>query len=430
MPVRALREQIPYSPMDRPIDAPLLTRARVLGGLLLFLVALAAIAGFVRYGTGRTLVEKRGELVISTVHNGAFSDYIPLTGTIQPFEVVYLDAVDGGQVAAVLVEEGALVSAGQPLVRLNNANLHLQVINSEAQLSEQLNRLASTRLQFEQSRLMHDRDDIDFTFQVDTASKRLARFQAAGVSGAIKRADIEDAALDLERLQRLQAAQRRARAADDRLQQQEMEQVDRTMKGLSDNLEVARRNLDNLTIKAPINGRLTSLDAYVGESKATGQRIGQIDQVDRYKVEALVDEHYLPRLAVGQKATGFLGEKSVMLRVRKIYPEVSDRSFKVDLEFVAAPSADIRRGMSVQMRLEEGAQRRGLLLDNGPFYEDTSGTWVFVLNESRTEARRRAVQLGRRNPEVIEVLGGLRAGDAVITSDYGALREFSKIELR
>jgi HlyD family secretion protein len=429
MSMRAARkDNIAVTPMDRRIDAPRFTRSRILGVALLMLLAAAYV--YATFGTERSLTVPGDELVISPVFAGAFHDYIPVTGTIQPIETIYLDAVDGGQVSEVMVEEGAIVPAGQPLVRLTNANLHLQVINSEAQLSEQLNRLASTQLQFEQSRLAHDRDEIDLAFQVDTAAQRLARMRAAESSGAIKRADIEDAALDLERLRRLQAAVHRARAVDSRLQQEQVTQLDASVKGLTSNLYMARRNLDNLVIKAPIAGQLTSLDAHVGESKSAGQRIGQLDQMDRFKVEAQVDEHYLPRVAVGQRAQARLGAEERVLTVTKIYPEVRERMFRIDLEFTGEAPVSVRRGLSMQIRLEVGSESKGLLVANGPFYEDSSGEWLFVLDASGRQATRRSVRLGRRNPESIEVLGGLREGERVITSSYETLKQFSKIRVR
>jgi HlyD family secretion protein len=420
--------EVVVSAMDRLVTGPRITRTQLLAGAAVALFATAAGYGYVRFGLQRTLSMDAERVVISTVQPGSFHDYIPITGNVQPRETVFLDAIDGGQVVQLMVEEGAVVSAGQPLVRLNNTNLQLQVINSEAQLSEQLNRLTSTKLAFEQSRLAHTRELIDMQFQVEQSSQRLARMQSLGGTGAIKRSDFEDAQLDLNRLRDLHAAAKEARRIDESLQKEQMQQIDKTIANLNKNLAIARQNLDNLTIKAPIAGQLTSLEAHMGESKRPGERIGQIDQIDTYKVTALVDEHYLPRVAVGQDATAEIDGKEHRLQLIKQYSEVRERQFKVDLAFVDDVPASIRRGQSMQLRLAIGASSDGLVVANGPFYEDTGGQWAFVVNDA--QANRRPIKLGRRNPESVEVLEGLSSGERVITSSYESLKDFARIDLR
>ncbi|HTE43087.1 MAG TPA: HlyD family efflux transporter periplasmic adaptor subunit [Steroidobacteraceae bacterium] len=421
-------EAMSVSAMDRRVAQPFLTKPRmiVIAGALLFVSAVGY--GYVRYGLQRTLSMDTERLVISSVQPGSFHDYIPITGNVQPRETVFLDAVDGGQVMQLLVEEGAVVTAGQPLVRLNNTNLQLQVINSEAQLSEQLNRLTSTKLSFEQSRLRNARDLIDMQFQVEQSSQRLRRMESLDGTGAIKRSDIEDSQLDLKRLRDLLGAAINAKEIDEGLQIEQITQVNRTIAQLNKNLSLARQNLDNLTIKAPIAGQLTSLEAHAGESKRPGERIGQIDQIDTYKVEALVDEHYLSRAAVGQDATAEIEGVTRRLQLTKLYSEVRERQFKVDLKFIDDMPRTVRRGQSLQLRLAIGASSQGLVVANGPFYEDTGGQWAFVVRGSLAE--RRPVKLGRRNPESVEVLEGLAADDRVITSSYESLKDFTRIELR
>ena len=421
-------DEVAVSGMDRRVSQPLLSRSQVVALVGGALFVAAAAYGYVRYGLERTLSMDVERLVISTVQPGSFHDYIPITGNVQPRETVYLDAVDGGQVMELLVEEGAVVSAGQPLVRLNNTNLQLQVINSEAQLSEQLNRLTSTKLAFEQSRMRNMRELIDMQFQVEQTAQRLKRMESVFGTGAIKRSDIEDMQLDLNRLRDLLAAAQEAKRVDESLQKEQIVQVNNTIAQLNKNLTIARQNLDNLTIKAPIAGQLTSLEAHPGESKRPGERIGQIDQIDTYKVEALVDEHYLPRAAGGQEATAQIDGAEYRLQLTKLYSEVRDRQFKVDLTFVGDAPKSVRRGQSLQLRLAIGASSQGLVVANGPFYEDTGGQWAFVVDGSQAE--RRPIKLGRRNPESVEVLEGLQANDRVITSSYESLKDFTRIELR
>jgi HlyD family secretion protein len=447
--------RVPLAPMDRPIEQRRLTRGRIIGAALALLGVLAAAFGYARYGTARTLTLRADRVVLATVRAGDFLEYIPVTGTVQPRETVYLDAVDGGQVAQLYVEEGAFVKAGQPLVRLENAGLQLQVLNSEAEVSEQLDRLAAAKLQFAQSRLTHARELIDAEYQADEAQKRFARLAALAGSGIVKRADIEDARLELERMQRLEAADVQARDVDEALQRGQVAEIDRLVAGMRANLAIAKQNLDHLVIRAPFDGQLTMLDAHLGESKAAGQRLGQVDRTDGFKVEALIDEHYLQRVAVGETSTTEPDSDSPRqsFTVAKVYPQVTDRQFKVDLLPIAAqsptgalgtPGAAIladapravnsssqgfRRGETLQLRLDIGAERKGLVVTNGPFYDDSAGQWVFVLPRGGNVALRRRVELGRRNLEQVEVLGGLSPGERVIVSSYESFKGIDRITL-
>jgi HlyD family secretion protein len=415
--------------MDRRVHMSWFTPPRLAAIALSLAIAAAGTYGYVRYGITRTLSIEAQRVVISPIATGAFHDYVPVTGNVQPRETVYLDAVDGGQVMEVLVEEGSLVSAGQSLVRLNNTNLQLQVINSEAQLSEQLNRLTSTKLTFEQTKLSHARELIDVQFQIDQSKQRLRRMESLANTGAIKLADIEDSRLELARLTQLRRELEHATQVDAMLQREQIVQLDRAVKGLNANLDLARQNLENLVIKAPIGGHLTSLEAHLGESKLPGQRLGQIDQVEAFKVVAFVDEHYLARVTAGQNATAEIDGAEHRMRLVKVYPEVRERQFKVDLTFADATPASVRRGQTLQLRLEIGASSAGLIVANGAFYEDTGGQWAFVVTDEET-AERRPVKFGRRNPEQVEVLEGLSAGDRLITSSYETLKQFDRIELR
>jgi HlyD family secretion protein len=412
--------------MDRPVERVWMTRSRAFTAAALLLLALAAALAYQRYGA-RSVTLGRDRVVLSTVSQGAFVEYIPLTANVEPRETVYLDAVDGGQVAQVLVEEGVAVKQGQPLVRLNNTALQLQVISSEAQLSEQLDRLTSTKLQFEQGKLAHSRELIDVRFQIEQAAQRLKRLTALTGTGVVRRADVEDAELELDRLHRMEAAVAEAQSVDQSLQSEQIRQLDRTVAGLTRNLDIARQNLENLTIKAPFEGQLTTLDAHLGQSKRPGERVGQVDRLDGFKAVALVDEHYLPRVAVGQVATLDGDGSAQRLELIKTYPEVRERQFKVDLAFTGGAPSTVRRGQTLQLRLKIGGERRGLVVANGPFYEDTGGQWVFVVPAGSSQAQRRGVTLGRRNLDQVEVLGGLAPGDRVIVSGYESFKNVDRI---
>ena len=227
----------------------------------------------------------------------------------------------------------------------------------------------------------------------------------------------------------MQAAERDAQAVDEKSQTAQVERLRDSLDAMTRNLSIARENLDNLMITAPITGQLTLLEANVGESKAPGQRIGQIDEVGSYKITAPIDEFYLTRVVVGQQASVEIDSHEYPLTIFKVYPEVRNRQFEVDLAFKGTPPDVIRRGQTVRMRLEIGLPADTLVVANGAFYDDTGGTWVFAVAPSGAYAERRPVRLGRRNPEGIEVLEGLREGDRVVTSSYESFRDFDRLQL-
>ncbi len=426
----AARAEEHFSPMDRKVEPPSRLRRRLAWLLGLMLAAGLGTAGYWKFALTRTLVVNRDQIVIAPVRAGTFTEYIPATASIAPRTTAYLDAVEGGQVAELLVEEGAFVRRGQVLVRLKNTNLQLEVLGRQAQLMEQLDRLNSTMLSFEQARLGHERDLIDASGQIQQLSQRLARRQALGMAGAVPAAEIDEIKIDLERYRNLENKMMEAREVDRRFQTQQLRQLREAIETTQDNIARAGETLDSLAVKAPITGQLSALDADLGAAKAPGQRIGQIDDSSSYKAEASIDEFYLGRVVIGQHATAEVDGREVSLEVGKVYPQVLNRQFKVDLLFTGATPPSVRRGETLQARLEVGAAHQTLVTGNGPFYEDTGGTWVFVLTKSGTEAERRSVHLGRRNPEQVEVLSGLSAGDRIITSSYDSLRAYDRISVR
>ena len=399
-------------------------------GVATALLMSVAAAAYWRFALTRTLAVNRDHLVIAPVKVGVFAEYIPAQATIQPRLTAYLDAIEGGQVAERLVEEGAFVKRGQVIVRLKNTNLELEVLGRQAQLMEQLDRLNSTLLSFQQARLGHERELIDASAQVRQIAERLARRQALGVAGAVPAAEIDELKIDLDHYRSLEQKMAEARDVDVQFQTKQMKELREAIKATQDNISMAGETLQSLAVKAPISGQLSALDADLGAAKAAGQRIGQIDDSTSYKAEARVDEFYLGRIAIGQPATTEIEGQMLHLEVAKVYSEVRDRQFKVDLYFTGTAPPSVRRGQTLQLRLEIGAAHQSLVTANGPFYQDTGGTWVFVLSPSGGDAERRNVRLGRHNPEQIEVLSGLSAGEQIITSSYDALRSFDRIYIR
>jgi len=416
--------------MDRKVERRGIPWPRILAGSVIAALVIAVIYQFFETSSMRSFAIAQDLVTVETAERGTFLDFVPIRGSVTPLNTVYLDAIEGGRVEHVLVEEGALVGAGQPILELSNTTLQLDVISREAQVSEQLNNLRNTRLAMEQNRLSLKSTLIEVDYQITRLTRLTERRADLFERGLIARQDYEDAADELEYFHNRREVTIESQEADERMRLAQIESLESTVEQLERNLEIARSNLDNLVIKAPTAGQLTSLDAEVGESKARGQRLGQIDDVDDFKVTALVDEFYVTRTRNGQAAEFDLSGRTHRLEVIKVYPEVLNGEFEIDLAFVEALPADLRRGQTLQIRVALGDSSEALLLPRGGFFEDTGGSWAFVLDESGDYAFKRNLRLGRRNPEYFEVLEGLAPGDRVITSAYTSFATMDRVQLR
>ena len=412
--------------MDRRIE----TRSRrpyLVAAGAAAVVALVA-AAFLTDGTSTSFTLDGQRIRTATVSTGMYEDYIPLRASVEPERTVYLDAIEGGRVERILVEEGAFVEEGQPLVDLSNTSLQLDVIAREAEVSEQLNNLRNTQLAIEQNRLKLKSDLIEIDYQIVRLQRLVNRYEELEGNQFISKTEYEDARDELDYWTNKRVVTRESQEQDEKIRLAQIEQLESSVSQLEKNLTLARSNLDNLLIRAPRSGQLTSLNAEIGESKARGERLGQIDDVDRFKATALVNEFYLNRVRQGQQALLDIGGREHRLEISKIYPEVQASQFEIDLRFLGTAPTDIRRGQTLQLRLILGdTADQATLLANGPFYNDTGGAWVFVLDPNGEVATRREVQLGRRNPNNIEVEAGLLPGDEVIISSYANFIEVDRL---
>lgn len=403
--------------MDRPLQRSVLHRLRA-RWLRWAVVAVAAVAALVVLShRSQGLRVERSAVQLAKVTRGTFEDFVALTGEVVPRETVLLDAVQGGRVESVLVEEGASVSRGQPLVQLSNPAIQLEVISRETQLTEQLNNLRNSELAIEQSRVALEREQVEMEFQAAKWKRNAAVDAALAPGGAVARIEADDsgetAVYYARRLQVLRSAQQ----IEHRLRVRELQQVAESKAALTRNLDFTRRQLEHLEVRAPIDGVLTTLDVHVGQSIGAGAHLGQIDVHGAFKVAAHVDQFYAGRVAVGQQAVLVAGGRDVTLTVHKIYPRIDAGRFMIDLMFRDA-SPELRRGQTLQLRLFIGEPTESLLVPNGAFLADTAGSWIFVVAGDGRTASRRSISLGRRNPRFIEVLGGLAAGETVLTSSY------------
>jgi len=384
---------------------------------------------FFRPEGGRSLRVADDRVVVSTVTSGRFDDFIPVRGRVTPYRSVFLDAIEGGRVERVLVEDGASVTAGQPLVELSNTSLQLDVISREAQVAEQLNNLRTQELALEQNRLLHRRSLIEINYNIQRLGRLVERRKTLAARGNAPVAELEDAEDELAYYNNRRTVELDSQKSDSRLQKAQIKQLQDTGDQLKANLRVARRNLDALMIRAPVAGKLTALNAEIGQSMARGERLGQIDDPNRAKLVAQIDEFYLGRVALEQRAELTLGGQRFNLRVAKIYPQVTSGQFEIDLFFDGKAPTGVRRGQTLQMRLFLGDASEALLVPNGAFYQDTGGNWIFVVASDGKTAIRRNIRMGRRNMRFIEVLDGLEAGERVITSPYTNYLEMDRLEL-
>jgi len=369
------------------------------------------------------------QLIVSDVQYGAFEDLIPIRGTIQPFESVFLDAVIGGSVEEVYVEEGAFVEAGQPLVQLANTQTRLSAAQADAQSTEQLNFLNNITTDFEYQKLATERQIIDTEFRITTLSRQKKRTEQLVGDSLVSEEEYEAIVDELVYQERVLANLKSRQLVEDDERQRRIQEIADQISMLTENLRISQASFESLLVKAPIAGQLTSFPVDIGESKQTGQRLGQIDVVDQYKIVAQIDEFYVSRVLPEQSATFTLAGQQFQARVIKVYPEITAGTFEVDLVFEGQSPSNIRRGQTLQMELTLGSPVESLLLPVGGFIQDTGGNWVFVLDDSGETAHRREIRIGRRNNRFIEVREGLQEGERVITSGYGQMEDVERVQL-
>lgn len=368
-------------------------------------------------------------LTLATVTSGRFDDFIAIRSTVAPFTTRYLTAEQGGVVEQVLAEDGTTVKAGQRLVVLSNAALQLQVASREADVATQINALENTRLQVEETRFKYQQDLLDVEHQIGKLKGQLARdkilLDGKALAPSIYAQEQEEYAYD----EKLRAATIESRDTEQQVRATQLAQLTQTLARLNESIHTAKASLDSLTIRAPMDGQLTSLDAEVGQSKAQGAILGQVDSLDHFKLVAQLDEYYLGRIALGQLATFNVDGNRYEAAVVKIYPQVANGTFRVDLHFRDPAPKSIYGGQAIDIRLELGGSTTTPILPNGSFYQDSGGHWVFVVSPDGRYALRRNVRLGRRNPEYIEVLGGLKPGERVVISSYEAFLKANRIDI-
>jgi HlyD family secretion protein len=414
--------------MDRVVARRGLSN-RLKGAIVAAALAAIGVGGYWLAPAADSQSIAASRLTISTVTDGRFEDFLPLRARVTPLVTVYLDAVEGGRVDQILVEDGAMVQQGQSLAKLSNAELQLSVLARQTEVTQQINSMRSQELALAQSRNQNERDRIEAELAATKARRQYEVQAPLAAKGFVAGRTFKDTTDDYAYQRRRQDVLRSAQATDERLQSSQLAQLRTSAASLNASLGIARGSLDALNLRAPVSGQLTAFSIQLGQSMSRGERIGQIDSVGRSKLVASVDEYYLGRVAPNQTASIDWNGKAYALKVAKIYPQVKNGAFEVDLVFTDGEPARLQRGQTMQTKLTLSDPAPARLIPNGAFYNDTGGSWVFVVAPDGRSAEKRTVRLGRRNSDVIEVLDGLDRGERVVTSPYTGLVDKTRLDL-
>jgi HlyD family secretion protein len=393
-------------------------------------VALVALLGLgFAAGARSSLRTPAANVTIETARMGVFHDFVLLRAKVVPRDVVYLDALEGGQVAEVLAHAGDTVAAGQPLVRFRNTQLELEVLDREGRLSESITQLQAYEKQLEDARVANEKAAAQIDYDITRLSRDAERADALIAQGFVPRQRYEAVHDELAHNRRLLPLQLASNREQDTLRRRQLPQLKAELANLQRSLTVARSKLDSLVLRAPVGGKLADMHLDLGEIKGRGERLGQIVPDSGFKIEARVDEYYLDRVRVGQSAEVDIDGRAWPLTVTRVDPQVKDAAFLVELAFSGPMPKDVLSGQALEGRLTLGGDRQALILPAGAFLERTGGDWAMVLDAGGGHADRRRLKIGRRNSEQVEILAGLRPGERVITSDYTGYDKVERLVL-
>lgn len=383
----------------------------------------ALVLGFLLYKvvfntSGSTFRAEKDKITISTVEDGLFNDYITVIGQVEPITTIYLDAIEGGQVEKRFIEEGAMVKKGDIILQLVDRRLYQDILTSESNLAQKENDLRTTRIDFETEAIQSRKDLLNSHFKLERTKRNLAQSKSLYDEQLISKEEYLKAKEDFELEEKLFEVNKLKMKNDSIIRISSMQNLESDLVKMRQTLVLVRERVDNLNIKAPVDGQLGKLEAEVGQHINQGQSIGQINVLDNFKIKAKIDEHYIDRVIRELPGTLERNGTNYSLVVRKVYPDVRDGQFGIDMVFNGKMPENVRTGQSYHIKLELGESGKAILLPRGGFFQSTGGQWVFVLNASGTEAVKRNIKIGKQNPQYYEVLEGLNPGENVITSGY------------
>lgn len=404
--------------MDRAIEKKKWTTNKILSmaGISIFLIFLVYLL-FIRDKRSKLYVDKT-QITIASVLADKFQEFIPIDGVVLPRNTIYIDAVQGGFVERVFVEDGAVLEKGDTILKLSNTNMELSQMETETRIYEAINNLENTKIGLEQNKFIRQSEIVDLQYSIDKATLDFDRKKQLYDSGVISKKEFEDAqreynftlkqmkiSLELKKLDSISAVSR-------------SKNIDATIIRMRNNLGLLKTTVANLFIRAPIAGTLSSFSAEIGETKSAGEHLGQIDLPEGFKLRANIDERYVSRVYIGQEAEFDFAGKTYSLAINKIFTDVTNGSFQVDLFFKGAEPAQIKRGQTLQVRLSFSSPADAIIIRRGGFFQETGGNWIYFVDPSGEFATKRKIKIGRQNTNFYEVMEGLEPGEQVIISSY------------
>jgi HlyD family secretion protein len=412
--------------VDRVIAKSKWNRKRIITIASITAVVLLIVAS-IYFTSGKSRLNVDTErITISTISKGAFQEFIPVNGVVLPQTTIYLDAIEGGRVEQKLVEDGAMVSRGQPILRLSNTDLELNLANQETAVFDVLTQMQNTRNNSDQNtiRQLNQMAEVDNAYIEAERLYKLNKYLYE--NKAIGSQEFKASENNYNYQVRRKALTEETLKKDSASSKQQISQMGQSYGRMMNALQLMRRKVGDLIVRSPVAGQLTSLDAEIGQSKNKGERLGQIDVLSGYKVRVDIDEHYISRIFSGLRGNATVAGKEYQLEIKKVFTQVTNGRFQVDMEFVGDVPQGIRRGQTLQIRLALSDETQAVLLPKGGFYQQTGGNWIFKVNDNGTSAYKVDVRLGRQNPDYYEVIEGLKPGDKVVTSsyeNYGSMQE-------
>ncbi|CAM3459196.1 efflux RND transporter periplasmic adaptor subunit [Aequorivita lipolytica] len=416
--------------MDIPLEKKRFTTKKILLlagiGLLITLIVFVMISSM---GGSKLNVEKE-RISISVVEKGVFQENIPVNGIVLPITTIYLDALEGGRVEEKFVEDGSILKKGDPILRLSNTDLELSLVNQETQVYNLLTQMQISQNAARQNTINKLNQYTDVESGLIESKRMYDLNKKLYDKDAIGRQDLVKAENEYNYQKERMKLSKQILKQDSSAVKQEKGQVQSSYARTQNALELMRRKVADLVVKAPVDGQLTSLDAEIGQSKNKGERLGQIDVLSGFKVRADIDEHYISRIYNGQTGSFSFNGKSYKLTIKKVYTQVANGRFQVDMQFEEAVPEGIRRGQTLQIRLALSDEKQAVMIPKGGFFQQTGGNWIFKVSEDGNTAYKTEITLGSQNTENYEVLSGLEPGDKVITSSYDNYGDVQELVLK
>ena len=389
------------------------------GGCFLLVLVLWLLFG----NHASTLKVNQDELTISNVQHAEFKDYVRTNGHVMPIQIVQISPEEGGIVMEKVAEEGTMVHKGDVIVRLSNSSLDLQILNAEAELAEKQNMLRNTQVTMEQDRLNNQTEKAQLDMDIRRLQRTYEQNKRLYQEKLISKEDFLKSQEDYQLSAKKRSLVTKRLKQDSIYRTVQMDQMEDNLQNMRNNVVMVRQRKDKLEIRSAIDGELGLLEVELGQSIAAGQKIGQLNDLSDYKVQAEIDEHYIDRVRQGLVGTFTRGDKQYQLQVRKVYPEVRSGKFRCDFIFKGERPENIRSGQTYYIDLELGQPEQAIMIPRGTFFQTTGGQWIFVLDKSGKKAYRRNIRVGRQNPQYYEVLEGLEPGERVVTSGYEAFKD-------